>query len=389
MDLYILDSLLRRTEVVDAYDSLIWTERWQAYGDFELTLNSTVQNRSKLTIDTKLAINDSLRVMIVESIEDKTESDGKEVLVVRGRSLEKILKDRVAKLSMANLEDEPFWVLSGTPANNARTIFDHICRPPGGLSSLDLIPFLMPGTIFSPGTIPEPAELVTMELRPDTVYDAIRAICEDYDLGFRLVRKGDTSELYFDVYTGDNRTTKQTLLDPVVFSKYLDNIEDTTEFNSIQEAKNVAYVFANEGTRVVYPEGVDPSVSGLDRRVLYVNANVDEEVEDVQVSLLRQGLEALKEHTAKMIFDGEVNENGEYIYGVHYELGDLVEMRNKDNVVTERRVTEQIFVSDDNGIRSYPTLSSDDEMLTQDTWLSWSNKPDTWSDFGQETWAHH
>jgi hypothetical protein len=86
------------------------------------------------------------------------------------------------------------------------------------------------------------------------------------------------------------------------------------------------------------------------------------------------------------LFDGEVNQYQGYIYGEDYGLGDLVEMRNRDGVVTYKRVTEQIFVSDANGDRAYPTLAMD-EFSGGVTWLSWSNKEDTWSDFIDEVWA--
>ena len=379
MEMYILDSLLRRTWAVDKFESLIWTERWHEAGDFELDLKSTLENRTKFMIGTRIAINDSYRVMTVETVEDKTDAQGKETFTVKGRSLEALLEDRVVKETMSDLTTEPKWILTDTPANVVRTMFDHICRPPAALHLNDAIPFITPGTIFPADTIPESVTAITWEQSPASLYNAIQNICKMYDLGFRIVRNFDLSELYFDVYSGNDRTTRQSDLSPVVFSVGLDNIQNTTEFLSIDKSKNVAYVFSDTGYAVVYADDVDPDVDGFDRRVLVVNANVDS-------PLVQQGNEALLKSRGVTLFDGEVNQRTEYTYGVDYELGDLVEMRNKDGVITYKRVTEQIFVSDATGERAYPTLVLN--LFTgANTWASWTYKDLVWVDFTTEVWA--
>jgi hypothetical protein len=55
MEVYTLDSLLRRTTVVDVYQSLIWTERWIESGDFQLDIVSTPATRRLFAAGTKLA----------------------------------------------------------------------------------------------------------------------------------------------------------------------------------------------------------------------------------------------------------------------------------------------------------------------------------------------
>lgn len=389
MDLYILDPLLRRREVLDNFESLIWTERWTGAGDFELDLKSTLGNRGRFMPETMLSIPGSNRVMVVEETEDSTDSENKEVLRVKGRSLESVLTNRVAKYSMGNLEVDPNWVLSGTPGSIVRAMFDHICRSPYALSDYDAIPFLQAGTIFDLGNIPEPNDNITVEQNPTSLYEAIRHLCSLYDLGFRLVKNGDASQLYFEVYTGDDRTTQQSVLSAVIFGVALDSVQNTTEFHSLAQAKNVAYVFAEQGSTTVYADGVDPDISGFDRRVMVVETHVEaEEPTQAQIdaALLQAGKEALADARKQSLFDGEVSRHLGYVYGEDYNLGDLVEMRNRDGVVTYKRVTEQIFVSDQNGDRSYPTLAMD-EYSTQVTWLSWSNKEHAWSDFTDEVWA--
>jgi hypothetical protein len=387
MEVYILDSLLRRNAVYDQFESFIWTERWQEIGDFELDLLSNLDVRSQFVVGAKLATNSSMRVMEVKSVEDVTDSEGKAVLKVKGVSLEHILEDRAARHTLSDLETAPKWIIIDTPGEVARTMFDDICRTPS-LYAADAIPFLQPGSIYPADTIPESLTPIRWEQDPASLLSAIKEVCSLYDLGFRLVRNFDTSQLYFDIYSGIDRTTRQGDFPPVVFSPNMDNLQNTTEFSSIEEAKNVAYVFSNIGSAEVFADGVDPlEAIGFDRHVLYVDASeITLEHPDPSGAMIQKGKEELARHRAKSIFDGELNPYGDYTYGVDYEMGDLVEMRNKDGIITYKRVTEQIFVTDAEGERSYPTLSMD-LFASANTWMSWHNKTTPWADMTVETWA--
>jgi hypothetical protein len=385
VEVYILDSLFRRTAVFDKFESLIWTERFSELGDFELDLKSTLENRAQFLPGTRLAINNSYRVMTVETVEDNTDTDGKEMLKVKGHSLEALLEDRVARNAMTDTVTEPSWALLGTPGNIARAMFDHVVRT-HSLDPLDAIPFLQPGSIFPADTIPESLTEITWVQNPDSLFNAIKAICDAYDLGFRLVRNFDMSQLYFDIYAGLDRTTQQSTVPPVIFSVGLDNIQNTTEYQTIEKSKNVAYVFSDAGFEVVYGPNVDPDTDGFDRHVMVVNVTIEAGDPDPTGTMIQAGTEALMANRASAYFDGEVNQYNEYVYGVDYNVGDLVEMRNKDGIITYKKVTEQIFVSDDQGERSYPTLTAD-LFAGTNTWLEWTNKSTVWLDYDADLTA--
>jgi hypothetical protein len=370
MDVYILDPLLRRDTLVDQYISLIWTERFAETGDFELVLISTVDNRRLFKTGVQLATNVSYRVMTVETVEATTDSDGRAVITVKGLSLENILNDRVAFGVLDDTTTVPKWVLTGTPGDVARQIFHDICVT-GILDPGDVIPMVIEGTIMPDDTLPEPIDPVTVSLDPTTVYNAIKTICDTYDLGFRLLRNLDTSQLYFDIYPGSDRTTRQTDLPAIVFAPELDTLQNTSELTSISLYKNCAYVFSPAGFEIVYPLDVDPETAGFERHVLMVNADdITEDNPDVSAALIQRGNEQLALNRSFSAFDGEINQNNQFRYGFDYYLGDLVELRNVDGASNSMRVTEQIFVCDSEGERSYPTLAV---ALFIDTgsWLSW------------------
>jgi hypothetical protein len=383
VEIYTLDPLLRRQYVTDRFSSLIWTERWQSTGDFQLDVISTPQNRSRFKPDTYLALNKSNYVMRVETIEDDVDANGQKLLVIKGRSMEAVLADRVAFSIEGDTTTTPKWTITDTPAAVARKIYHDICVT-GVLNVADIIPYVTEGTFMPASTIAEPIDPITLEMEPTTVYEAITQVCQSWALGFRMLRNGDLTQLYFDIYAGSDRTTAQTTLPPVVFAPEMDNLQNTKELTTIDSSKNVAYVYSPAGFAEVYASGVDPEVEGLERRVLVVNAtDITSDNPNVTAALNQRGYQELAKYRVLQAFDGEISQSSQYVYGRDYNLGDLVETRNTDGVTNNMRVTEQIFVEDQNGERSYPTLTLN-TFINTGSWLSWTSN-EAWFDFDADT----
>lgn len=384
MELYTLDSLLRRTEVIDRYESLIWTERFSSAGDFELLLQSTPSNRNLFQPGTLLALNESFRCMKIDTSEDTRDTDGKRLLKVSGSSLElSLLDDRVAFNAKTNLVANPKWIITDTPGEVARKVFHDICVT-GLLDVDDIIPFITTVSILPDDTIPEPSDDITVEIEPSTVYAIVKQICETYDLGFRILRNYDLSQLAFDIYSGSDRTSQQTDLPAVIFSPDLENLTNTKRLETIAGMKNIAYVYSNLGFREVVALDVDPDVSGFERHVLVVKADdFDEGTPTATVNAMmdQKGREELANARAFLGFDGEVTQRSQYKYGVDYQLGDLVEEHGEDGMSSIVRVTEQIFVSDSEGDRAYPTLSIRSNV-TQGSWLAEGTQ--VWLDYDDD-----
>mgnify|MGYP001182366483 CR=1 FL=1 len=388
MDLYILDSLYRDVEVVEGYSSFIWTERHRDIGDFELITASTLASRRQLVTGLRLGMSESNRVMILETVEDTTDEEGRSILKVKGRSLEMILKNRLAMAALTDLTTNPKWSITAAPANIARQLFHDICVT-GILNAGDIIPGILETTIFPADTIAEPSDVITYEIDPTDLYSAIKNLCDQFALGFRLVRGINTSQLYFNIYTGSDRTTQQTSLPAVVFSINLDNLKNTTELTTIALYKNVAYVVSPVGHELVYDLGTDTAANGFDRNVLFVKADdiTDTVPATATAKMIQRGKEELAKNRRLSGFDGELSQSGQYKYQVDYYLGDLVEMQNKDGFTTTMQVTEQIFVRDREGIRRYPTLTVN-EFITPGSWLSWDYNQ-VWNDLAADpqTWS--
>lgn len=387
MELYILNSLYQRIGFVENHKSWIWTERFAAWGDFQLTLPSTLENRARFPAGTLLGKSDSSRVMVVETFEDTKDEAGEAVLKLSGRSLEKILEDRLAASGTTGAP----WVLTGLPAAVARQIYHSICAL-GSFNSGDVISGVTEGSFYPDDTLPEPPSSITYSIELMTVYNALKNLCEPYGMGFRLVRNGDTSQLYFDVYMGSDRTTQQTDYPAVVFSEELDTLQSPNELTSIMLYKNVAYVFSVVGMEIVYALDVDPSISGFERRALFLKINESDLPAGTlpavaSAQMIQKGQEELYKNRRFSAFDGELNQYSSYKYEQDYYLGDLVEMQNKDGVRNQMQVIEHISVSDEQGERSYPTLAIR-TFVSPGSWLArphdqyWADVPATehWGD---------
>jgi hypothetical protein len=326
-------------------------------------------------------MSESKRVMTIETAENTYDTEGRRLLKLTGRSLESILEDRVARGTMADLTTAPKWVLTGTPKAIVEQMFHDICVT-GILTAYDVIAGVIEDSIFPVDTVPAPDDVITVEVDPTTLYTAIKNVSDMYNMGFRLVRDLDTSNLYWDVYMGSDRTTQQTTLPAVVFSTDLDNLQNVTELSSIALYKNVAYVFSPVGTVIVYPDDVDPEVEGFERRILMVKADdiTDEDPEDALAKLTQRGREELAKSRRFSAFDGEVSQYSIYKYDQDYYLGDYVEQRNSDGFTNKMQVTEQIFVSDEQGERSYPTLTINQYILPGSWADPYYNR--FWTDFG-------
>jgi Siphovirus ReqiPepy6 Gp37-like protein len=357
MEWYTLDDSLRRDVIIEDFQSFIWTERYWTWGDFQIVTSSTHKNRSLLKTGTMLGMKESNRVMIVESVNDTIDTDGKQFLTVTGRSFEKILDDRIAVDLIAGLDQITPWSIQGTPAYIANYLFDIICVQ-FHLSPNDLIPFYTPGNLLPAGTIPPVPDVVTLEIDPGSLYTAIQQICETYWLGFRFVKDGDSGDIYFDIYTGFDCTTAQSVRPAVIFSLDLESIDKTTTLESIAGFKNVAYVFGKNDATVVLADGWTGAISGFDRKILYVDAsNLDDPAgATLTRKLTNRGKRELRKYRSIYAVDGEVSQYQDYIYDQDYRLGDMVETRNPDGFAGYMIVIEQIFISDSEGDRSYPTL---------------------------------
>lgn len=398
MELYILDSNFRRTEVVEQFESFIWSERWATQGDVTVTIDPTFPDAALFQQGTMLACDKSDRMMVVQTLENTVNDDGVRLLKITGPSFESVLEEKANKY--ADLKptsvDPPTGRTLGdgttkTPATIVRDLFNEVCVT-NTLIPDDVIPQMQSTAYYSTaGMIALPTDTPLIAVEIGTLYDTIKAICDTYRLGFRIVRIEDpvptnAPKLYFEVYTGFDRTASQTALGAIVFSTQLDNLTATSELSSISGYKNVAYVFGVHGSKVVVSNDVVGTPTGNARKVMIVNAS---DIDDaagatLQTKLEQRGQQELAKARVIVGFDGQIPQQTGLTYRTDYHLGDLVEQRSDSGTRRVMRVTEQIFVSDKEGERSYPTLTQD-SLIVAGSWDA-TLATKKWDDYTTEKW---
>lgn len=351
MDLLVLNKSLDVIAIVDVYESIIWTERYYEYGDFELYTAMTQDLLNYIKTDNYIQRVGSDRVMIIEEIRIDTDSETGNHITVTGRSLESILDRRVV------------WsqtTISGNLQNGIKKLVnENIISPSKEERKIS-------NFIFKDSTDSQITGLtVEAQYTGDNLYDVISKVCEEKSIGFK-VSLNESKQFVFELYAGADRSYEQTNYPYVVFSPNFDNIINSNYLESKENLKNVALV-GGEGEGTARKYLAIGNTSGLDRRELFVDArDISSEGEDGQTltteqynELLKQrGNEYLADYTDLVSFEGAVETNIMYKYGVDFFDGDIVQIANEYGHEAKVRILEVVISENEEGNSVYPTFKT-------------------------------
>jgi hypothetical protein len=371
VDIYTLNRNFLRQDAIDTFVSAIWTERYYGDSEVELVVPVTTENIKKLPEGIFLSLAGSSEVMIVETanIEDGN-------LKLSGIALLPWMNNRFVRSSPKH--DERSWsVTGGTPGSTLWAIIYNMCHKDspyltGAIATGVPNPqsLAIPGLTLDDYDKAGPVINVSVPFGP--VYDAMREIATTFEVGMqiRLLSASDTGfSLGFRSYRGLDRTSSQTQRPPVRFSPQMDSLTNIKELRSIAALKTAAYAFAPSApaTMLSTPPGVSalsgPQYVGFDLRALQVFADdiTTDAVAGSTATLLallnsraQDGLN--NNHYVKAV-DGEIVPTSQFQYGIHYNLGDIIEVQGNSEVVQTSRVTEYIRAQDEAGEKSYPTVA--------------------------------
>lgn len=380
MDLIITDTSFNTIAVIDEYESLLWTDRYNKAGDFELYLSAHSPYMAFLQKDNYCFIEDSEYVMIIEGIEIRTDSEAGDRAVITGRSLESILDRRIV------------WSQTTFTNKSLRHIVNKlITKNVINTGSNDRnIPNFRLGSSFTTKDNPiiddstnEDISDIDVQYTGDNVYSVITEICDAFNVGFKITLEDVENEgvilknqFVFELYTGADRTYDQSDNPYVMFSHRFDNIINSDYLESNKTLKNVTLILGEgEGKnrkKQTYPASNAPS--GLTRREFFTDARdisseyTDEEgvehtltTNQYNKALRQRGKEKLTENRMTKAFDGEVESTVLFKYGRDFFMGDIIQIENDFGIAGKARITEYIRSQDKNGISLYPTFTAINE----------------------------
>lgn len=350
MELFVLNADFESIAVIDTYESMIWTDRYNAYGDFEIYFAMDENLLEYIKEDYYLWLKDSEHSMIIEDIKIDADTEEGNRLIVTGRSLESILERRI------------IWgqrIFSGNLQNAIQIMLNENIISPS-VADRKIANF-----IFVPSTDSKITSLtIDNQYTGDDLYTVIKGLCEENNIGFKIVLTDD-NQFAFSLYAGADRSYDQTENPYVVFSPNFENIINSNYFSSKAGYRNVTLV-AGEGEGASRKTTVVGSASGLDRRELFTDArDISSDTEDGTLSdaeyiaqLRTKGLKNLADHMITTAFEGEVEVTRLFKYGEDFFIGDIVQIANEYGNENSAYISELIISNSDEGLSIYPTFKT-------------------------------
>lgn len=344
MDVYVMNQQFQTVSIIDAYESLIWTDRYSGYGDFEIYAPFSLELLQKVRQDYYLTINDSEHVMIIEGLDIESNAETGNRLRITGRSLESILDRRI------------IWQQTSYTGNLQNAIRNMLYT---AFISPSIADRRVNNFVFEASTDTRITSLsIEEEHTGDNIYDVIKALCDSNYMGYKITLN-DNNQFVFKLYMGEDRSYDQIYNPYVVFSPNYDNIINSNYLDSTELMKNVTLVAGEDSgqQRVTVVVG---SGSGLTRRELFTDARdiQSEKVSNYQEALRQRGIKHLLENSRTVDFEGEVDATRLFVYGEDFYMGDVVQISNEYGIEGAARVVEFIRNEDSNGVKQYPTFEA-------------------------------
>lgn len=363
MELYTLDAANGFEEdiLIDAYESLIWTERFIEPGDCRLALPAHRDFLKMTRPGTLLGLSTSREPMRIESREIE---DG--LLVATGKTLEQFFNQRrhgrLVRFTYPG-------VIMGDVVENMQTWRSGIFAIPGvRLGPLDATPGTSTYEVVNAGW----------------VHETLLMLAKKYMVGMSVYRTPTSSGVGFDLAFSTRRGVDLTKDpdSPVIFSPDLDNLANIKELLSDAESKNVAWAYPPTGLTLA--EGMVPieetlygeTYSGFDLRLVEVNMNfitkpsqldgaTNAEKQDSLYKMMQDRAKAALIPMKKVI-DGELTSESQFKYYTErndeglptFRLGDQVGVVGNFTDPVKGILSEYIQSADGNGSRSYPSFAT-------------------------------
>lgn len=350
MDIYILDSSAQILDMIDAFESNIWTVQYFDTNDFELVVPATDKNIDLLQKD-RLLCRDKDRdggtwqnVMIIENIKIVADWEDGNQMTVSGRGLKSIVGRRV------------IWKqtnLTGKVETGIRQIItENIISPDDEKRKIDNF------ILDEPAGITDTFDIQAMG---EDLDEWVTSTCQTYGIGWDVYIKD--GKFVFKLYEGLDRSYNQKDRLPVVFSDEFDNLLASTYTYERAEFKNAALI-GGEGEGVNQRTTTIGDSSGLERYEAYidgssVSSNGTIITEEQYYKMLQDyAKDELNTTSFTESFEGNVIPDGNYILNQDYFLGDTVQVINEYGISATPRIVEIIESEDQNGTSIVPTFST-------------------------------
>lgn len=348
---YVLDQNLKKIGLIEDYFSLIWTERYDEAGDFEIDIPITYDLSALINFGNFLMMMNSGTIMVIQDIQPRT-SESRSSLNVSGESVESLFRSRVTGAP---------WHIQGDIENALYgLVAAHVTNPVLSPREITLIKDTFP----TPQSYADHHDIFD----PGSVYEIIENVCKNNGLGFKLAKDG--YQLEFIVYKGVDRSYAQSTNPYVIFSNNFGNVLSSSYYESIKGQVNSVLVLTDDSVsslQAVWVYENDSTVpEDLDRFEATISTSIDRDIDgggpdtltdaEVLEIIETRGRDKIRELNKVGVFEGELDISGNFVYGTHFGMGDILQCKIEDRNI-KARVIELIRSYTNEGFRTDVTLN--------------------------------
>lgn len=356
-EIYVLNQKMEMVGIIDGCVSIIWNTSYSDVGDFEIYLEANtdyielLQKERYVVRSEDVTVKDGVttykKVMIIKNIAIITDEETGDFLNVSGRELKYILHSRIV------------WKqtdMTGKAENAIRRLVTENAISPEDTKRV--IPNLMLDA--AAGLNDSIDKQVTGEYLDQSIVD----ICTNYGYGWDVYIEDQKMKLR--VYTGTDRSYRQTQRPYVVFSDDFENLYNTTYELKTEEYANTTLIGGEgEGVERVYTtvgdenEGLERYETFTDARDISSNEGSEDEIpKETYILLLQErGKENLSEMGLTEGFSGEVISDAAFQFEVDFFLGDTVTVINKYGICRDVMVLSAVESEDETGAKLLPQFN--------------------------------
>lgn len=306
MPLRIMTQDFRLLGQISKYESLQITSEWSGIGEVELHVNRYMPNADKLLVGNIVFPHGRLdRAFIIEHKEIALDEAGKitENWLIRAPSLKTWFSQK------------PTIPPAGKSHIELNTDAESVMHALVEASVINPIDSGMQIENLIAGTNQKRGDRVEWQSRYKVLSEELEKISQLSGIGWNIIVDRENERFIFKTFEGLDLTEHNGDNPPAVFSPEFKTIQNLSYSESMLDYKNYAIVAGQgEGADRRIVEVGDPSITGTDRRVLFVDArDVEEEdengnalpVEEVERKLRERGEQKLAEHSQEVYLEGQ------------------------------------------------------------------------------------
>lgn len=354
-------------EYINGLQTKEWIDRYRDAGSVTLTSRAERGIREVLPEGTLVGMRGNTSIMLIE--DHQLTDDDDSIVTTTGRSLESFLDNRIVRWGLVNgeyiFDASPQWV-SWFQAQ--QLIHTQVINPGAGNDRIKWLEVI--------NAVIRPVSDGTQEARKvprGQLYPAVKSILDVDEIGWKIVRPGPWSpaldkvnNIAIVLHCGVDRRSSITM------SYESGDIENAEYLWSIQNHKNLAIVYGTHRTQQI---GLS-ALTGLQRRVHYVDGKDIDEAQTsggswsdtveayISAALRSRGQEELAARKKLALASVTPSQSARtHIYGRDYDIGDIVTARGNFTESRPMRVSEYVYIEDENGEFGYPTLEVLEEEI--------------------------